>query len=150
MTSRDKDQERIWARTDRTKQPPQRSFARLMRKTPTESERKLWWHLRHRLPSESTHFRRQVQIGPYIADFACHRTKLVIEIDGGQHGSQTIEDETRSQRLKADGYRVLRFWNSDVMSNIDGVLTEIQNSMAITPTPDPSPQGGGEKNAESQ
>jgi very-short-patch-repair endonuclease len=125
--------------------PPQRNFARRMRKQPTIAERKLWWHLRHRLPLIDTHFRRQVQIGPYIADFASHQAKLVIEIDGGQHGAQLSQDETRSLRLASDGYRVLRFWNNDVLSNIEGVLVEFQSAIASTPTPNPSPQGGGEK-----
>ncbi len=82
---------------------------------------------------------------PYIADFACHRLKLVIEIDGSQHGSQVTKDEARTRRLESEGYRVLRFWNNEVLSNIEGVLTEIQNALAATPTPDPSPQGGGEQ-----
>ncbi len=145
MTARDTDDDRIWAPTDRTKSPPQRSFARRMRKLPTEAERKLWWHLRHRLEVAGSHFRRQVQVGPYIADFLSHKAKLIIEIDGGQHGSQSAQDEARTRRLAADGYRVLRFWNNDVLSNIDGVLTVILDAIPTTPTPDPSPQGGGEK-----
>jgi len=144
MTARDRHDDRPWARTDRTKVPPQRTFAHRMRGGPTEAERKLWWHLRHRLRLNGSHFRRQVQIGPYIADFACHQLKLVIEIDGGQHGSQTTKDENRTRRLESEGYRVLRFWNNDVLSNVDSVLGEIQNTIAATPTPDPSPQGGGE------
>ena len=145
MAAKSQDDDRIWARTDRTMAPPQRAFSRRMRKTPTAAERKLWWHLRHRFPLDCSHFRRQVQIGPYIADFACHQFKLVIEIDGGQHGSQTEKDDARTVRLESEGYRVLRFWNNDVLSNIEGVLTEIHNAIATTPTPDPSPQGGGEK-----
>ena len=125
--------------------PPQRAFARRMHREPTEAERKLWWHLRHRLPVAGSHFRRQVQIGPYLADFACHRSKLVVEIDGGQHAEATAQDAARTRRLEAEGYRVLRFWNNDVLSNIDGVLTEIHGALTTTPTPDPSPQGGGEK-----
>jgi len=125
--------------------PPQRAFARRMRREPTEAERKLWWHLRHRLPVAGSHFRRQVQIGPYLADFACHRSKLVVEIDGGQHAEAIAQDAARTRRLEAEGYRVLRFWNNDVLSNIDGVLTEIHGALTTTPTPDPSPQGGGEK-----
>jgi very-short-patch-repair endonuclease len=117
MIAKDEDDDRLWARTDRTMAPPQRLFAPRMRKEPTEAERKLWWHLRHRLPLTGSHFRRQVQIGPYIADFACHKSKLVIEIDGGQHGSQTSEDQARTARLEAEGYRVLRFWNNDVLRN---------------------------------
>ncbi len=145
MAPRGKDDDRIWARVDRSMDPPQRDFARQMRKQPTEAERKLWWHLRHRLPLSGTHFRRQVQIGPYIADFASHQMKIVIEIDGGQHGTQMSQDEMRSLRLASEGYRILRFWNNDVLSNIDGVLTEIERAIALTPTPNPSPQGGGEK-----
>ena len=118
-----------------------------MRKAPTEAERKLWWHVRHRLPMSGSHFRRQVQIGAYIADFACHRCKLVIEVDGGQHAVQTAEDVSRSGLLEAEGYRVLRFWNNDVLSNIDCVLTETMSAITATPTPDPSPQRGGEKRA---
>ncbi|HMJ45315.1 MAG TPA: endonuclease domain-containing protein [Pseudolabrys sp.] len=144
MVANDKDNDRIWARADRTKTPPQRSFSRQMRKAPTEAERKLWWHLRHRLQLADTHFRRQVQVGPYIADFLSHKSKLIIEIDGGQHGSQLSKDQTRTRRLEADGYRVLRFWNNDVLSDIEGVLIEI-HAATRTPTPDPSPQGGGER-----
>jgi very-short-patch-repair endonuclease len=147
MNANDQDDERVWARADRTLAPPQRAFSRRMRKAPTEAERKLWWHLRHRLSVVGTHLRRQVQIGPYIVDFACHRSKLVIEIDGGQHGSSTQEDQQRTDRLQAEGYRVLRFWNNDVLSNVDGVLTVIHHALTTTPTPDPSPQGGGEKRA---
>jgi very-short-patch-repair endonuclease len=145
MTVREKDRGRIWARTDRTNTPPQRSFARHMRKAPTQAERKLWWHLRHRLALTGSHFRRQVQIGPYIVDLVSHKLKLVIEIDGGQHGSQLANDATRTLRLETAGYLVLRFWNNEVLSNIEGVLDEIRRVAMTTPTPDPSPQGGGEK-----
>ncbi|HET7803984.1 MAG TPA: DUF559 domain-containing protein [Pseudolabrys sp.] len=119
--------------------PPQRLYSRRMRKAPTEAERRLWWHLRHRLRLNGSHFRRQVQIGPYIADFACHRLKLVIEIDGGQHGSQVAKDEARTLHIQSQGYRVLRFWNNDALSQIESVLIEIRNAIADTPTPDPSP-----------
>src|SRR5674476_752206 len=103
MIAQDNDYDRIWARADRTMTPPQHSFAREMRKSPTEAERKLWWHLRHRLPLIGSHFRRQVQIGQYIIDLLSHKLKLVIEIDGGQHGSQLAKDQTRTQRLGSDG-----------------------------------------------
>ncbi|HEY7231246.1 MAG TPA: DUF559 domain-containing protein [Pseudolabrys sp.] len=86
--TRDTEVDRIWARIDRAMEPPQREFARQMRARPTEAERKLWWHLRHRLSLSGSHFRRQVQIGPYVADFVSHRLRLVIEVDGGQHGMQ--------------------------------------------------------------
>jgi very-short-patch-repair endonuclease len=138
----DERHDRVWALTDRTKTPRQRLFAKRMRQQPTEAEQKLWWHLRHRLSVEGSHFRRQVQLGPFIADFVCHNRRLAIEIDGGQHAPHLEAD--RSARLERDGYR-LRFWNNDVLSNIDGVLTEIQRALTVTPTPDPSPQGGGAK-----
>jgi very-short-patch-repair endonuclease len=137
------DEPRIWARLDRTvSPPPQRVLARQMRAEPTDAERKLWWHLRKRLKTPGTHFRRQVRIGRYIADFVCHSARVVIEVDGGQHAVRTAE---RSKVLEANGYRVLRFWNSDVLTNIDGVLEEIQRAITTTPTPIPSPQGGGEE-----
>ena len=148
MAPMKQDDDRPWARTDRAMAPPQRAFAQRMRKMPTQAERKLWWHLRHRLPLHGSHFRRQVQIGRYIADFACHQLRLVVEIDGGQHGAQAAADDARTLHLESQGYRVLRFWNNDVLSNIEGVLTEIQNATTTTPTPDPSPQGGGEKRGE--
>jgi very-short-patch-repair endonuclease len=116
-----------------------------MRKAPTDAEQKLWWHLRHRLVVTGTHFRRQVRLGRYIVDFASHGAKLVIEIDGSQHIDQATADATRTKFLEKEGYRVLRFWNNDVLTNIDGVLETIQSALAATPTPDPSPQGGGER-----
>jgi very-short-patch-repair endonuclease len=141
----DNDKPRTWAVRDRGRQPPQRKLARQMRAAPTEAERKLWWHLRHRMAMPETHFRRQVQIGKFIADFACHACKLVIEVDGSQHGEMTAADTERTRALEANGYRVLRFWNNDVLTNINGVLEEIQRTITTTPTPDPSPQGGGEQ-----
>jgi very-short-patch-repair endonuclease len=120
-------------------------FARSLRKNPTEAEQRLWWHLRHSLRMPGTHFRRQVRIGPYIADFACHKLKLVIEVDGGQHVADAARDARRTAVLDQHGYRVLRFWNNDVLSNIEGVLVQIEDAAAqVTPTPNPSPQGGGE------
>jgi very-short-patch-repair endonuclease len=116
-----------------------------MRAVPTEAEKKLWWHLRHHLAAEGTHFRRQVRLGPYIADFVSHRAGLVVEVDGGQHGENVIADAQRTRFLEGEGYRVLRFWNNDVLRNIDGVLMIIQHAITTTPTPNPSPQGGGEQ-----
>jgi enamine deaminase RidA (YjgF/YER057c/UK114 family) len=86
-----------------------------------------------------------VPIGPYIADFCCHSLNLIVEVDGGQHGEPTAEiaDEARTRWLQGRGYTVLRFWNNDVLQNLDGVMTRIAEFVA-TPTPNPSPQGGGE------
>src|SRR5262245_56633531 len=138
-------EERIWARLDRSvPSSPARRHAERMRAERIKPEQKLWWHLRHRLPLRGSHFRRQVQVGRYIADFVSHKAKLVIEVDGGQHDERSQADAERSTFIEAEGYRVLRFWNNDVLSNIDGVLEEIQRTITSTPTPNPSPQGGGE------
>jgi very-short-patch-repair endonuclease len=138
---------RIWARRDRGVSVPQRVLGRQMRANPTDAEKKLWWRLRHRLTTPGTHFRRQVRIGRYIADFACHATRLIVEVDGGQHATQTQADLDRTRALEAHGYRVLGYWNNDVVANIDGGLKDIQRAITATPTPIPSPQGGGESSA---
>jgi very-short-patch-repair endonuclease len=136
---------KIWAIRDRARVPPQRQLARQMRAAPTQAERKLWWHLRHQLAISGTHFRRQVQIGRFIVDFACHSQRVIIEVDGAQHGVTAVADAGRTRILEANGYRVLRYWNNDVLCNINGVLEDIRSVIAATPTPSPSPQGGGER-----
>jgi very-short-patch-repair endonuclease len=138
------DEPRIWAKRNRAIVPPQRRLARAMRAAPTDAERKLWWHLRHRIPIPDTHFRRQVRIDRYIVDFACHATRIVIEVDGSQH-DRSAADEKRTKVLEANGYRVLRYWNNHVLSNIDSVLEDILRAITTPPTPNPSPQGGGEQ-----
>jgi very-short-patch-repair endonuclease len=117
-------------------------FARRMRAEPTDAERVLWQRLRYDIKLIGSHFRRQAVIGPFIVDFASRKAKLVIELDGGQHDWQQASDASRTRRIETAGYRVLRFWNNDVLGNLEGVLSEIQR--ALPPTPDPSPQGGGE------
>lgn len=90
----------------------------------TEPERALWQDLRRgKIPG--TRFRRQVPIGPYIADFACLRTKLVVELDGSQHVERAHYDDKRSAFLKAQGFRVLRFWNALVFSERETVIETI-------------------------
>jgi very-short-patch-repair endonuclease len=118
----------------------QREFARQMRAEPTNAERVLWQQLRHDVALTGSHFRRQALVGPFIVDFASRKAKLVIELDGGQHDWQHQSDALRTRRIEAMGY--LRFWNNDVLGNLEGVLNEIQR--ALPPPPDPSPQGGGE------
>jgi very-short-patch-repair endonuclease len=120
----------------------QRQFARRMRAEPTDAERVLWQRLRHDIELAGSHFRRQALIGSYIVDFASHKAKLAIELDGGQHDWQQIPDALRTRSIEARGYRVLRFWNNEVLGNLEGVLNEIQR--ALPPTPDPSPRGRGE------
>src|SRR5215207_6040647 len=115
-----RDQPRQWAIRDRNRIPRQRLHARSMRKQPTDAEAKLWWHLR-RLAPAGTHFRRQVQIGRYIADFVSHGAKLIIEVDGGQHAANLASDRERTKLFETQGYRVLRYWNNEVLANIDGV-----------------------------
>jgi very-short-patch-repair endonuclease len=103
-----------------------RDRARSLRRASTDAERKLWAHLRSR-QLKGAKFRRQHPIGPYIADFACVEAKLIIELDGGGHDrdEQLHADEVRSAYLESCGYRVVRFWNNEVMENIDGVLEQI-------------------------
>jgi very-short-patch-repair endonuclease len=78
-----------------------------------------------------SHFRRQVIIGPYIADFACMAAKLIIEVDGSQHGDDSNRacDAERTKWLETEGYRVLRYWNNDIYRNIEGVLSDIHASL---------------------
>ncbi|MER8633624.1 DUF559 domain-containing protein [Mesorhizobium opportunistum] len=106
--------------------PRQRKNAKSMRRVMTDAELKLWNELRaHRLMGMS--FRRQVPIGPYIVDFACSACRLVVEVDGSQHaGAEHLRhDEARSAYLKASGWTILRFWNDDVIRDIDNVCQHI-------------------------
>ncbi len=92
-----------------------------LRKEPTSAEAKLWAYL-HTLREDGFHFRRQHAIGPYIVDFCVPRSKLVIELDGSQHLNQEEYDTERTAFLKSKGYRVLRFWNSDMMNKTNDVM----------------------------
>ncbi len=91
---------------------------RQLRKDPTEAERKLCYHLRRR--NLGYRCQRCYTIEGFIADFRCHQRRLVVEVDGGQHADNVAYDERRSVKMGEDGYRVIRFWNTDVLSNIDG------------------------------
>jgi very-short-patch-repair endonuclease len=103
-----------------------RKTARRLRVNSTAAEVLLWRELR-KLETKGTHFRRQVLIGPYVADFACLASRLVIEIDGSQHGEEPNKsrDEMRTRWLESEGYRVVRFWNNDITQNPAGVLEVI-------------------------
>jgi very-short-patch-repair endonuclease len=98
--------------------------AKLLRRNQTDAEARLWFHLRRR-QLDGFGFRRQHPIGPYIVDFACLAEKLIVELDGGQHAEQVTADEQRTKWLEGRGYRVIRFWNNDVLQNTDGVLQNI-------------------------
>ena len=87
-------------------------------------------------------FRRQVPIGRYIADFVCHEARLVVEIDGGQHDRSSPREIERSGFLQNEGYRVLRFWNNEVLSNPEGVCETIVNALAASPPPCSLPSRG--------
>jgi very-short-patch-repair endonuclease len=122
-----------------------RGRARALRHDMTDAERIVWYGLRgHRLHGAS--FRRQTPIGPYVVDFVCHAEKLIIEVDGGQHfeARQIAHDERRRAYLAAQGYRVLRFSNLDVMKNKSGVLEAIAAALGRpkSPLPSPPPQAG--------
>ena len=97
--------------------------ARQLREQPTDAEMRLWKYLRGRTLN-GFHFRKQCPIGPYIADFACLKAKLIIEVDGGQH-ADSAHDATRDAWFTAHGYRTLRLWNTDVLANTDGVIIMI-------------------------
>lgn len=114
--------------------------ARHLRKNPTDAEKRMWRLLRECFAD--THFRRQVPIRDFITDFASHQLKLVVEIDGGQHCKDA--DKDRTALIEAEGYRVIRFWNHDVLGNGDGVMTVLAPYCeAATPTSTLPHQGGG-------
>ncbi|WP_170316013.1 endonuclease domain-containing protein [Microvirga calopogonii] len=134
-----------------------RERARKLRSNATEPEQNLWRALKA-IPVYGSHFRRQVSIGPYVADFACLKARLVIELDGGHHSQDDVaaKDEARTQWLEKEGYRVVRFWNAELSQNMPGVLDSIyaalygspQAEAVALPTPPrpvgrPSPSRGG-------
>jgi very-short-patch-repair endonuclease len=121
------------------------STARRLRRDQTDAERKLWFRLRDRR-LRGLKFRRQVTIGPYIVDFCCESARLIVELDGGQHAIQQQQDAKRTETLEAQGYLVLRFWNNDVVQNMDGVLQSILDTLrAVPPHPNPLPDGEREQ-----
>ncbi|RRH90159.1 endonuclease domain-containing protein [Mesorhizobium tamadayense] len=103
--------------------PAKRNFARTMRREATEAEDRLWQELRGRRLDEIK-FRRQVPVGRFIADFVCAEARLIVEIDGSQHAG-SHRDQERDAELKARGFRVLRFWNDDVLKDLDAVCDTI-------------------------
>ena len=135
------DEPRIWAKRDRTIVPPQRRLARAMRAAPTEAERKLWWHLRHRLlrPARTFVARSELAVTSLTLPVTrphCRRGRW----RPARHASAA--DEARTKVLEANGYRVLRYWNNDVLTNIDGVLEDIRQHNNHDPHPQPLPTRG--------
>ncbi len=102
-------------------------FARKLRAEMTDAERFLWQHIRKRQLNHK--FRRQQSIGAFIVDFICFEKKLILELDGGQHDVQLDADQTRTKWLEQQGYKVLRFWNNDVLTNIEGVIDSILQAL---------------------
>ena len=109
-----------------------RDTARRLRVDQTEAEKKLWSRLR-RHQMKGLQFRRQYSIGPFFADFVCVETKLIIEVDGSQHADQTVRDDSRSEFLRDAGYTVLRFWNYEVIGEIDQVVQRIADALGAAP-----------------
>ena len=103
-----------------------------MRKNPTDAERLFWMHLRYR-QINGYKFRRQYPIGQYVVDFVCLEKGLVIELDGGQHGERAVYDSSRSAWLETQGFRTLRFWNNQVLNEIDGVKEAILAALETAP-----------------
>jgi very-short-patch-repair endonuclease len=121
--------------------------ARTLRRTMTDAEQKLWYHLRaHRFMGRK--FKRQKPIGRYVVDFICLEDKLIIELDGGQHSENMEYDQERDSWLRSQGYTVLRFWNNELMNEIESVLERIRIAIdneagaSETLSPGPSPVNG--------
>ena len=127
----------------------QRQFARKLRRDMTDAERKLWSALRCEQLA-GLKFRRQAAIEQYVVDFVCFSIKLVIEVDGGQHNTEEgrEHDNLRTRFLESRGFRVLRFWNSEVLEDVEAVIASVVKQCELEtpptpPSPNPSPQGGG-------
>lgn len=117
--------------------------ARTLRRNMTEAERRIWQILRLR-QLNGYKFRRQVPVGRYIADFVCQEARLIVEVDGGQHDHLSSREAERTTFLQSEGYRILRFWNNEVLRNLHGVHEVIMRELgAATPTRTLPHQGGG-------
>ncbi|HEY5067150.1 MAG TPA: endonuclease domain-containing protein [Xanthobacteraceae bacterium] len=109
--------------------PMMRRRAQVLRLRLTNAERKLWYALRDRRFAGSK-FRRQVPVGPFIADFVCFEERLVVEVDGGQH-ADSMQDQRRDRWFAENGFRVLRFWNNEVLRNVEGVMTVLAQALKV-------------------
>ncbi len=113
-----------------------------LREDATDAERKLWHHLRRKQVG-GLRFRRQYPLGPCIVDFVCLPARLVIEVDGGQHAEQAERDRMRTAWLESQGFRVIRFWNNEVLGNVEGVLHVIGEHLSPESPPPPAPSREG-------
>jgi very-short-patch-repair endonuclease len=115
--------------------------ARRLRRGQTETEKRLWRLLRNR-ELLGHKFRRQQPLSPFVVDFCCLEKKLVVELDGGQHAERPSLDERRTEWLKREGYRLIRFWDNEMFENTQGVLEKIFRHLDGAPSPRPSPLKG--------
>ncbi|GIK99373.1 MAG: hypothetical protein BroJett029_35820 [Alphaproteobacteria bacterium] len=113
-----------------------------LRVNATDAERKLWHQLRRKQVG-GLRFRRQYPLGLYIVDFVCLPARLVVEVDGGQHAEQLERDAARTAWLESQGFRVIRFWNNEVLGNIEGVLHVIGENLPAERPPPPAPSRKG-------
>ena len=118
--------------------------AKTLRKRSTDVEMLLWRYSRVRR-MEGLKLRRQQPIGRYIVDFVCFEKKIIIEVDGGQHAVETKKDTERGEWLRSQGFKVLRFWNNEVLTNTQGVLEEVRINCLSHPPLNPLPSREGEK-----
>jgi len=119
-----------------------REHAKALRREMTEAEKKIWWRLRSG-QTEGYRICRQTPFGSFITDFVCHEAKLIVEIDGGQHNPASTEGARRTSFLESQGYRILRFWNNEVLQNPEGVQTAIARELHRNhPHPHPPPSKG--------
>ncbi len=116
------------------------SNAKELRKTMTDAERLLWKYLRSKQLS-GIKFRRQEPIGNYIADFVSFERRMVIEVDGGYHSDQKVKDQERDAWFTGQGFLVLRFWNHEVLQNIEAVVVKIADTAATLPNPSHEREG---------
>ncbi|WP_082596394.1 endonuclease domain-containing protein [Sphingomonas sp. Root241] len=127
----------------RLERPTER--ARELRNDPTPAEKLLWSHLR-KSQLGGFKFTRQLPVAGHFGDFGCRSARLIIELDGSQHAEQAERDAERTRRIEAEGYRVIRFWNNDLTTNMAGVLETILTTATACgergPTPQPPPARG--------
>jgi very-short-patch-repair endonuclease len=109
------------------------ALGKILRKRPTEAEQLLWNKLRQQ-QLEGFKFRRQQPIDNYIVDFVCFEKRIIVEVDGGQHATRSKDDTARDTYLRQQGFQVLRFWNNEVLQNINGVL-EVIKERCLSPAP---------------